>query len=150
MLNECVYGGQFMACLMMKFGLRKLVASIIVIALTQAVIPNMVEYLAEITAYLNERGRWIDRYAWYTTSDPSYTETGLLNDNSVNAELSNMGEYYVQIQPSAHEPGFPNYLFLPLVMTQNLPTNLEIDTTRVPNAYPVPIPPTEPRRQAYP
>ncbi len=82
--------------------------------------PDMVDYIAAITAYLNDEGRWINRYAWYTTIDPDYPTTWLVTDYSNNPAFTDIGNYYAQVTPSAWTPGFPQ-AFMPLVLN-NYPT----------------------------
>lgn len=73
------------------------------------------DYIAAITAYLNDQGRWINRYAWYTDKDSSFPDTWLMS-NSVSGTLTAIGTYYSQVKPSAHVPGFQYLSFLPIVL----------------------------------
>lgn len=77
--------------------------------------PDMVAYIAAITAYLNNQGRWINRYAWYTDQDPKYDKTGLVA-NITSGELTAIGTYYSQVKPSSHVLGFQYLTFLPVVL----------------------------------
>jgi hypothetical protein len=81
--------------------------------------PNMVSYMAAITAYLNGEGRWIDRYAWYTDVDCCHLVTHLyLQVNPTPQIPSDIGVYYSQIQPSAHVPGFLYLSMQPVIHKQ--------------------------------
>ncbi len=75
-------------------------------------------YIAAITAYLNNDGRWIDRYAWYTDNDgptSSYYKSWLMT-YPVTGQLTGIGTYYSQVVPASHVPGFQYLVFLPVVL----------------------------------
>jgi hypothetical protein len=76
---------------------------------------DMANYMGAITAYLNDGGRWINRYAWYTTYDATYNSTWLVDGPGSTPNFTAMGNYYKQIQASSHVPGFLYWQFLPFV-----------------------------------
>jgi hypothetical protein len=79
--------------------------------------PNMVDYMAAITAYLNDQGRWIDRYSWYVDYDDVFESSWLITDPTISpVEFTDIGIYYSQVVPSAHVPGYLYPVFLPLVL----------------------------------
>jgi hypothetical protein len=82
---------------------------------------NTTTYINAVTDYLNDDGRWIDRYAWFTDVWPggsAYTHTSLMN-YPMNGTLTGIGTFYSHIVPAAHIPGFQYLVFLPVVLNEN-------------------------------
>jgi hypothetical protein len=75
---------------------------------------NDTTYISAITAYLNNEGRWINRYAWYTDYDGKYYKSWLMTD-TVNGNFTGIGTFYSQVVPATHVPGFRYLTFLQMV-----------------------------------
>lgn len=76
-------------------------------------------YVGTLTSWLNNEGRWVDRYAWYTDWDEgSWYYTKLYaNTTPVPENRAALGNYYAQIEPAAHEPlpWPPTFIYFPVV-----------------------------------
>jgi hypothetical protein len=60
------------------------------------------DYASRILAWLNNQGRWVTRYAWYTNWDIRYWEiTHLLSEAGPIWQYSPLGYYYAQVTPAA-------------------------------------------------
>ncbi len=84
----------------------------------------MQEYVPAILGWLNNQGRWINRYAWWTDWSSSRPWTRLYDATSGSpppngsVTRSDLGEYYTQIEPASAVPKpWPTaFIYLPLVM----------------------------------
>jgi hypothetical protein len=98
----------------------------------------MMHYMAAITAYLNDEGRWIDRYAWFTDIYSQFPITHLyLRVIPGTPTPSAIGRYYALVTPSAHEPGFRFLMVEPAVFSDIQDGFLPTPT---PDDYPPPYP----------
>lgn len=65
----------------------------------------MAGYVSNITSWLNNEGRWVTRYAWYTDWDAvaphDYTELYETPPPTPNPKLSDLGIYYSHVTPSS-------------------------------------------------
>lgn len=103
-----------------------------------AVHTDMVEYIAAVTAYLNDEGRWINRYGWYVDKNTAWPLTSLMLDPSL-PTFTDIGVYYSQVKPSAYEPGF-RYLDFQPVVARPASVAQPATPTSTPPAYPPPYP----------
>ncbi|MGH2536610.1 MAG: glycosyl hydrolase [Candidatus Promineifilaceae bacterium] len=65
----------------------------------------MADYAGRVLAWLNDEGRWVDRYAWYTNWDQGYWHfTRLLESAGPEWKFSSLGWFYAQVRPAAAVP----------------------------------------------
>lgn len=91
-------------------------------------------YMASITEWLNDEGRWINRYAWYTDWDSGHWQQTKLWDATRTPipivgtptptasptrilHLAPLGQYYTQVTPAPPIalPWPTNFIYLPVV-----------------------------------
>jgi hypothetical protein len=97
---------------------------------------SMYHYTASMTEWLNNEGRWVNRYAWYTDWDTNqiWEQTRLfavtrtpdppptpVPTPPTTANLSALGRFYSQVTPAAPIPlPWPtNFLYLPFIRSDD-------------------------------
>jgi hypothetical protein len=95
---------------------------------------DMVRYMADVTGYFNDQGRWIDRYAWYTDKDALFPNTHLY---AVVPTRKPIGDYYALVTPSAYVSGFQYLALAPAILGADAQGFLPTPT---PPGYPPPYP----------
>jgi hypothetical protein len=77
--------------------------------------------------------------------------TWLLDATSPSANNTAIGNYYAQVQPSNHVPGFLYLNFLPITLMDGSPTlALPPEPEEFPSAYPAPVQSNELPQSPYP